>query len=180
METQTSMDFSQGLNPHYIAGLFDGEGSVSIARSSTPGEKILRGRPGYFYEKYFLQLSIVNTHRGILERVQYIYGGSLRQTTPVEGRRTCYVWALRGKHARRFLQDMLPLAHIKCEQMAMAIRFIDLPRGWNVEERKRIYAVMTALNGKRNHHRRQIVTPESLTRLRDRKVTITDDGVSLD
>lgn len=177
---QLELEYNKPLEKLYIAGFFDGEGSVSIARCSTPGEKIRGGRAGYFYEKYFLQLSIVNTHRGVLEKVQYLYGGSIRQGTKVEGRRTCYVWALRGKHARRFLQEMYPLVHIKRDQIALALKFIDLPRAWNVEERKRLYEVLSALNGKRNHHRRQEVTPESLTRLRHRNLTITDDGVFID
>ena len=179
MDTQIPMDFANSLNVNYIAGLFDGEGSVSIGRTSTPGEKLKRGRPGYFYEKYFLQVSIVNTYRPVLDLIHALYGGGVNRTSAVVGRKECFVWKVGGKNALPFLEDMLPRVHIKREQIGLALKFISLPRTWQVEERKRLYAAMSALNGRRNSHRRAMVTPESLTRLRHRQISIWDDGVSI-
>ncbi len=60
----------------YIAGFFDGEGSVSIGRCTTPGEKVKRGKPGQMYEKYFLTVQLTQRTREVLDAVQIMYGGA--------------------------------------------------------------------------------------------------------
>lgn len=42
----------------YLAGLFDGEGSVNIFKQS---------RKGMAYPAYFVEISIGNTHKGVLQ-----------------------------------------------------------------------------------------------------------------
>lgn len=165
------------ISRDYIAGFFDGEGCISIGRVTTPGEKVKGGRPGALYEKYFLMVQITQRTREVLDCIQLMYGGSVR----VHGNeRPCYYWVVRGKFAMPFLNDMESRVHIKSQQIAMAKEFIAIPRGWNVEARRRLYKTMSALNGLRNYQRKREPTPEELRRRHQRNIIITDYGVSLD
>ena len=133
----------------YIAGLFDGEGSVCVARSSTPGEKHPRGVAGVLYEKHQLAITIVNTSVKALEKVHRLYNGRIYQQSRVKSRKQTYVWRINGHKARRFLEDMQRYVIIKAEQVELALNFLDLPR-WAPDERRRLYEEMSAINGKRN------------------------------
>ena len=177
VDTQMQMNFSKALDRDYIAGFFDGEGCVAVCKVTTPGEKIKGGRDGAMYEKFFLVVQITQRTREVLDCVQSMYGGMVRQHS---GKRPCYYWVVRGKYALPFLNDMESRVHIKGPQIALAKEFIALPRSWNVERRREIYHAMSALNGLRNFWRKHVVTPESLVRVRKRKVVITEDGVGLE
>lgn len=165
------------LSRDYIAGFFDGEGSVALCRVTTPGEKVKRGRPGAMYEKFFLIVQITQRTREVLDCIQAMYGGKVYVHC---GKRSCHVWIARGKYALPFLNDMESRVYIKGPQIALAKEFIAIPRGWHVDRRREIYHAMSALNGLRNFYRKHIVTPESLVRRHHRNLTITDDGVSIE
>lgn len=85
----------------YFAGLFDGEGSVTI--------QLCKGR----YLSFSLRIG--NTHRGVLELAQMEFGGSLcevpSKTLPL------FVWQIGGEGAAGFARAILPYTVIKTDQL---------------------------------------------------------------
>ena len=99
----------------YIAGLFDGEGCVSISRKKSTGVN----------PSYGLNVSVSNCHRGVLELLQRIYGGYVKhyiETRP--NQRNWFTWQLSGgKMAASFLADIRPYSIIKAEEIDLALEF---------------------------------------------------------
>ena len=153
-----------GLDDGYIAGLFDGEGSVSIGIRRTKGEKVKNGTPGKTYIGYALVIQITNGYKPILDAVRAIYGGRVYKQSVYKGSRPCWVWNLRAQASRVFLTMVQHYIHIKRAQVQLALEFIDLPYG-STEERQGYYEAMSALNGLRTHHK---------------LVTVTDEGVAVE
>jgi intein/homing endonuclease len=94
----------------YYAGLFDGEGCVMIKMSRC------RGR-----EYHTLRVDLSNTHLGVLEELQSVFGGSVSQGD--KRRRQCWYWHLSVNDAYRFLLTIQPFARIKAEQIVLALEF---------------------------------------------------------
>ena len=91
------------LSKEYIAGLFDGEGHVSITESL---------RKGGNYPK--LLIKITNTFLPVLEEIQLIYGGSFyKQPKAKDHYLQVHVLSLSVEQSKTFLKDILPFLVIK-------------------------------------------------------------------
>jgi len=99
------------LDRNYIAGLFDGEGSVSIGCSR-------QGRTNW---AFIPQVSVGNNFKLILETLKEEFGGYL---CPV-GNGRCWAWHLPGKQAKDFLLAILPALIIKRKQAEVLVDFIE-------------------------------------------------------
>lgn len=99
------------LSREYVAGLFDGEGNIIIARCKSPGRR----------DQYALRVSIANTHKPVLEAIQTQYRGHLKPTNG--GVKPCWVVVLSARQALVFLEEITPLLHIKRPQALVAIEF---------------------------------------------------------
>lgn len=97
----------------YIAGLFDGEGHVSITdmfRRDTIDPKLV--------------VKITNTFLPILEEIQSIYKGSIyKQPKLKDHYLQVYVLSLTVENSKKFLNDILPHLRIKYEQAKVALEF---------------------------------------------------------
>ncbi|MHA1627255.1 MAG: LAGLIDADG family homing endonuclease [Candidatus Asgardarchaeia archaeon] len=93
----------------YIAGFFDGEGSIFISKSK---------------KQYFLTVSISNTNLHVLEEVQKIIGGNISKS-PDNRENSSELFKLRlyCNEAKKFLEKILPYLKIKKEQAKLAIEF---------------------------------------------------------
>lgn len=93
----------------YIAGFFDGEGSIFISKSR---------------KQYFLTVSISNTDKSVLESIQRIMGGSLSKS-PDKRENCSHLFRLRlyCDEAKKFLEKILPYLKIKKEQAKLSIEF---------------------------------------------------------
>lgn len=100
------------LHPAYVAGLFDGEGCVSIGG----------------YDKCRLQLEVANTHLPVLLQLKTQYKGSVQPTKKaVPQARQCYKWYVTGKsRSQSFLLEILPHLVIKREQVEHALALLSL------------------------------------------------------
>jgi hypothetical protein len=101
----------------YLAGLFDGEGSVNIFKQSNRKDRI---NPGYF-----LEISIGNTHKGVLQWVLENFGGRLTQNAEQYTKRNHPTWRWRASsnEASEVLTIMLPYLVVKKEQALLAVEF---------------------------------------------------------
>lgn len=102
----------------YLAGIFDGEGSVSIIRyrRKQPDEDSV------FY--YNLRVEMQMTEELIPRLFQNTFGGSIyRQKNKGENRKVSYKWYCASENARGFLMDILPFTILKSPQIEVALHF---------------------------------------------------------
>lgn len=103
----------------YIAGLFDGEGSVVIGVSTR------KRLDGTTYPDHWLQIGITNTNRDILEWLLDKVGGHISTNSRTDHQKKCWAWRVMSKEAREFLVNILPYLHIKKKQAELGILFQD-------------------------------------------------------
>jgi len=106
----------------YLAGLFDGEGCITIGKHQLRG---YRKKP-----EFSLTLSISNTHKEVLEWVKenfkgQVYKKSLTLSKKEKLRRKqVYWWRASNPDIREILMKIVPYVKIKKEQVKVALEFI--------------------------------------------------------
>jgi hypothetical protein len=101
----------------YIAGFFDGEGSVTIHENFRPSP---RGKS----PNHTLQVSIGNTDPRVLAWLHKYFGGSLTIRPSLKpNHREVTQWILRSNGAAAFLSAVLPFLRMKIEQAKIGISF---------------------------------------------------------
>lgn len=98
----------------YIAGLFDGEGSIHVAR--------LHGTSGKSYYRIVAQVDMTDDRAiRLIEKMGY---GSIYVGKPKPPNRAgCFHWVTVNKQAAEFLLKILPYLRIKKEQAYVALQF---------------------------------------------------------
>jgi LAGLIDADG-like domain len=98
----------------YLAGLFDGEGSIFILR------KVRNGR-----NYYWMEISITNTDKGLIDWIQSVVGGrkSLQPETYTANGKPIFRWRASSIQASSFLQMVMPWLRIKRDRAEIAISF---------------------------------------------------------
>ena len=104
----------------YIAGLFDGEGCVTIM--------------GKIGNQQNIRVYFAMCDPEPIEYLQECYGGKITERKRPEGRRLIFVWFLTSSRALEFLEDILPYSLGKRKQIVEALRF---PHGQMVYYRSR-------------------------------------------
>src|SRR5271155_455189 len=95
----------------YMAGLFDGEGSVMIAHT-----KKVKNGPHY----YHLKICLSNTHWGCMTFLRDNFGGCINWVPEYKGKR-CWFWTLHSRKAANLLQHLLPYMVIKKREAKIAV-----------------------------------------------------------
>lgn len=103
------------LDLSYIAGFFDGEGSVVLYRRKSGWAKRL---------DYALLVHITNTNRGVLDWVASVVGGCvyLEKSLDPTRRRPVYRWQA-TKNPAGFLRLIRPYVRLKKPQIDIALAF---------------------------------------------------------
>lgn len=107
----------------YVAGLFDGEGSVTITKPSTKSDR------------YRVIVQIAMTHKPTIEAVQAAFGGRIqpvKQSVYNSNARDRYDWRLSGQAALDFLNSIRPWLITKAAAADVALRFKHNQRGERV------------------------------------------------
>lgn len=100
----------------YIAGFFDGEGYVGIARKRQHNGKS---------DSYVVRTTLTNTDRDVLIWVLNRFGGSIRQARPKPKRQPCFCLHITAKASILFLRKILPFLRIKKGRANLAIEFYE-------------------------------------------------------
>ena len=97
----------------YLAGLLDGEGSICILKRKNSSGNL----------QYWLEVSIGNTHRGVLDWVHQTFGGHISDNAERYTPRNHQTWRWRvsSEKACQILEMLLPFLHIKKQQATLAI-----------------------------------------------------------
>jgi len=93
----------------YLAGLFDGEGCIHIAKPKTTS--------GYSYS---LTISIHQKHSETVKKVHHCFGGNFN-----ECKNGTYTWQCQGAEAGNVLRLVLPFLIEKKEQAELGIDFLE-------------------------------------------------------
>jgi hypothetical protein len=108
----------------YLAGFFDGEGSIGITKSLV------------------LQITVSNTRRVALDIYKQYFGGSITETKRSGNHNDIFVWKIDAKKAELFILTIKPFLKQKSVQAQLALEFRKLfkypyvlPRG-NTQLRK--------------------------------------------
>lgn len=101
----------------YIAGFFDGEGSITIHENCKPSP---RGKN----PNHTLQVAIGNTDPRVLVWIQSVFGGGLgyRKSTKPRNRGIAQ-WVIRAAAALPFLEAIRPFIRMKGDQCDIAITY---------------------------------------------------------
>jgi len=100
----------------YMAGLFDGEGCIHIAKLKRPESK--RGC------HFGLVATIGMTSEFLLELYHSQFGGSVYcYTKPRGNRKLCWQWIIRSRQAVAFLKAIRPYLLLKADEADLAIEF---------------------------------------------------------
>jgi hypothetical protein len=103
----------ENITPQYIAGFFDGEGSIGIyGRNKRPNE-------GTCLKTQLTQGKTKDSTK-LLEFLRGKYGGSIGEQ-PTSSGRVKYNWQLSSRCARAFLTDILPYLVLKHIQARLAL-----------------------------------------------------------
>ena len=95
----------------YIAGLFDGEGSVRLRFRDRHKKSKSRGRSyNHHVKEYELQISITNKNIDCLTFCQKRYGGRIYKMLR---KVPAYTWSIQGKKALVFIEDVRPFVIVK-------------------------------------------------------------------
>lgn len=95
----------------YLAGYFDGEGSIGVSGGS-------------------LSARVVNTHRPALEEFQSAFGGSIGlHNAGDEKSRMTWVWRAYGETAENALRALMPHLREKRAQAYLGLHFRELKPG---------------------------------------------------
>ncbi len=111
---EVSVEFSD----EYIAGFFDGEGSVGIYPRSWDRTKTFR--------YYVLVVSLGQTGKlgkELLESLQEKYGGSVYENKQNGKKKVMWKWNVSANKGAKFLEDILPYSYIKKEEILRCLEF---------------------------------------------------------
>jgi len=126
----------QPMELAYLAGLFDGEGYVTIVLSKS--ERV---------HQYWLQIGIVNTNRAVLEHMEAVFGvGRLHARKPTARSLECWKWQATNRDAAHVLDLLRPYLRIKAEVAGIGSEFQARIRernnnDWRAEMKARISAL---------------------------------------
>lgn len=97
----------------YLAGFFDGEGSISICRKSRRG----------MYGRFGLNLCVANTFAPPVEALRRRFGGRLYAHAGRGSRKPQLYWYIDGPKAESVLQELYPLLWVKRERAWLALEY---------------------------------------------------------
>ena len=102
----------QRVSIQYIAGLFDGEGCITIAQT------------GRGFRAHQVRCTIGIAHEGIIKAIVKMYGGYIKERKPKQdGYHTLWYWEVNSDSAIRFIRSVLPYLVVKRSQADMALEF---------------------------------------------------------
>src|SRR3990167_8103103 len=115
--TCSIINIMKNIDLAYIAGLFDGEGSISLAKL---GHHIWSKR-----SDFSLLIRIHNTRKDVLNWVAQVAGGKVYTASnhPPNGFNKVYQWLITGPTGVALLIKLKPFIKIKNRQIDIAIAF---------------------------------------------------------
>jgi hypothetical protein len=132
------------MNDIWLAGFFDGEGCITSSSVYQKGKYEI-------FPRVYIQISITQKDRNILEKIQNEYGGTIHKDN-----KNCFHLRITGKkNMKNILLSIYPYSICKKEQIELALEFIETMREENLgckalsnsihEDRERIHSGLKLL-----------------------------------
>ena len=103
----------------YVAGIMDGEGSVTISKAHSKKTRI-----GYQFVMY---VTVRNTNEWLIHWLYFNFGGNVGMSNDNGhkrfGSKPIWYWQATSRVAMKFLKSILPYLQMKREQAEVAIQF---------------------------------------------------------
>jgi len=117
----------------YIAGLFDGEGWVSITRHKP---YVKYGQKSIVYTA---RVGIESTDTELLEQLQAQVGGSLhkRKNKRAENRKITHVWYVDGSKAVPLMSNIYPFLRTKKKQVEVLFKYVGHATAYREKNKRR-------------------------------------------
>jgi hypothetical protein len=134
----------------YLAGILDGEGTITICRSEYMNEKMGKYRHGqrYLTVGFHVKVQVKNTDMRLMRWLKKRFGGEIYPDKSIRPahHKDIFVWHHAAESKQEFLLAVLPYLIIKREQAIVALDFLRLGSSRNPEKRQEFYEKIVALN----------------------------------
>ena len=138
----------------YVAGIIDGEGTITIGRSEYIAHKKHIAKSGDVREYdsptigFHVKVSVKNTDVRLIKWLKFRFGGEYYESkADKETWKNTFVWHHRAESKQEFLLAILPYLIVKREQAIVALEFLRLgPQVRCPEKRQELYEKIVALN----------------------------------
>jgi len=135
---------------YYLAGIIDGEGSISIDRKSCSYMAVNGTKRTYYYHR--VDLCISNTNPKLTSWLKENFGGTVSSIKrKSRNHSTVYCWRIYCRQAERLLIKAAPLLLLKRQQAELALSLFS-KRTWGTvpesvfNERERVRYEISSLN----------------------------------
>ncbi len=113
----------------YFAGIFDGEGTVTLAKTqiSSPKQRLT----------YQVRVQVVSTDEWLCQQLRFSFGGTVMPHRVTEGNhKPAFRWLATRMVAKRFMLGILPFTHLKRQRIELALKFLahKTGGGWKSDE----------------------------------------------
>lgn len=123
------------LTIHYLAGLVDGEGCITLSRYKKPECK-----EDIWCYSAMLQVGMV--YKPLIAELQSQFGGYIGHKTPKDAIRRSYsVWNVKGERCINLLKEIEPFLIVKKDEANLLIQY------WNDNEARLVGGKMKGLHG---------------------------------
>lgn len=110
------------LSLGYMAGYFDGEGSIGLYKTLKYKN---RRTPVWAYSR---RITVTNTYLPILKKFKKLFGGSILEYSDKHRHKRCYYWKLNSKSMIiNFLNFIYPSLHEKKRQARLMLKSCQHP-----------------------------------------------------
>ena len=121
------------METSYIAGIFDGEGWITVSCWKNSKKKMAQW--SNHYVRYQLVVGIANTYFPLIHQINEQLGGDLFINDSAHRRdpknRVVYTWRLSSQKAANFLAIVMPYLIVKKDEAVLAIKLQE-----NIQEHK--------------------------------------------
>jgi hypothetical protein len=134
----------------YVAGIVDGEGTITIGRSEYMNTKTGKYRHGQKYHQvgFHAVISVKNTDERLMKWLQSRFGGQYYTEKRIEAAwKDAYKWHHCAENKEQFLLAILPYLVLKREQAKILLEFLRIEKWLKVPtKRQELYEKIVALN----------------------------------
>jgi len=134
----------------YVAGIIDGEGTITIGRNEYTNTKTGKYRHGQAYHgvHYASVISVKNTDERLMKWLKSRFGGEYyTEKRTNETWKDSYKWYHCAKDKESFLLSILPYLVIKREQAKILLEFLRIEKWLKIPtKRQELYEKIVALN----------------------------------
>ena len=142
------------IDIRYIAGFWDGEGTINIHRQKIKNSDKMQ---------HFLYVKVSNTNKEILEKIKKFFGRGIITSNgiPVKGHRKAWQYQASCNNAYKVIEILYPYLIVKKEQAELAMQFQER---MNIKKKRCMRYSKDITSGERKYRENVRVTISNLNK----------------